>query len=137
MSTENAVRFFFNGLKVGKSSLITGHWSYQRAFTSGNRVVGEHITFYAREYGGLPDAVRAMASVRNGTDSQTDYFETDRFNLTPGHPRWTDALAASVKDLERCITRIEKSGRGSDSLGMYRESVVEMKAAIEKNDKKC
>lgn len=41
------------------------------------------ITVYAKDYRpGLPACLRP----KNETDSQTDYFETDRAYITPDHP---------------------------------------------------
>lgn len=91
MEKTTAIKFFWNGIKInGDKKLI-------RCFCSlDNRHDGRQcVTIYARDYSGhLPGDLFA---VQNETDSMTDYFETDRASLFPGHPLYPYARAAAIK----------------------------------------
>lgn len=85
-----SIKFFWNGIKInGEKKLIRCFYSLD------NRHDGrECVTIYARDYSGhLPGD---MFSVENGTDSMTDYFETDHASLFPGHPLYRFARAAAI-----------------------------------------
>ncbi|EKR52835.1 MULTISPECIES: hypothetical protein [Leptospira] len=47
----------------------------------------EYIQIYSRNYGSFyfPEEIRAQFQVENRTDSMTDYFEMDRFNVCQEH----------------------------------------------------
>lgn len=111
-----SIKFFWNGIKLnGSKQLIRCFYSLD------NRHDGrECVTIYARDYSGhLPGD---MFPVENETDSMTDYFETDRASLFPGHPLYLYARAAAVSakireiksflphDLEKIGTWADKSG---------------------------
>ena len=86
------VRFFYNGLKT------MDHRKLQKAFYSlqnhdgGNYPRGT-VTVYGRNYSRFTADVRNAFTVKNDTDSQTDYFEQDRFNVPPSHPFYSLVLA--------------------------------------------
>lgn len=46
----------------------------------------ECVTIYAKDYGSPLGAMFDGGEYENNTDSQTDYFETGRVRLFPGHP---------------------------------------------------
>ena len=87
-----SIRFFWNGIKVnGENKLIRCFYSLDNSA----RQSGPCVTIYAKGYGAeLP---RDLFSVKNETDSMTDYFDTDSATLTPAHPLYKYARAAALK----------------------------------------
>lgn len=113
-----SIKFFWNGIKInGRKKLIRCHYSLD------NRHDGrECVTIYARDYmGHLPGD---MFPVENDTDSMTDYFETDRADVFPGHPLYPYARAAAVsakiREIRRFLPRdLEKVGTWADRSEYY------------------
>lgn len=99
MEKTTAIKFFWNGIKLnGSNKLVKCFYSLD------NRHDGrECVTIYARDYS--DDLPGDLFPVENGTDTYTDYFETDRADLFPGHPLYpyarAAALKAAIRDLER------------------------------------
>ena len=87
-----SIRFFWNGIKInGENKLIRCFYSLDNSA----RQSGPCVTIYAKGYGAeLP---RDLFSVKNETDSMTDYFDTDSATLTPAHPLYKYARAAALK----------------------------------------
>lgn len=85
----NKVKFMWNGIKVdGK---------LHRAFYSDGNP--GFITIYARDLlVGLPKL--EGEKVLNGTDSQTDYYETDRIRISPQSKYYEKALEAFAAQQE-------------------------------------
>ena len=104
-TNSNAIRFFYNGLKVGNGKL-------QRAwFSFGNYTDGTTgVTIYGRGYQGFSADVAAAFKVQNDSDSQSDYFVEDQIRVMPDHPRFADAVAMVIKRLEKDIVRCDKKG---------------------------
>ena len=124
MSNANEIRFFYNGLKVGKGKLQKGHWSFCEGHEiSMGRVIETHITLYARNYNRFSEEIQEAFTIVNHTDLMTDYFDCDHITLHANHPRFADAVAAHIKGRQRDIARIEKSGKGSYYLEQYRKEV--------------
>ena len=111
-TTTTALRFFFNGLKVGRGPLQRGVWSLIERWTpaGGERVRQPQIVLYAKSYERFSDEVRAELPVTNNSDSMTDYFENDRIAFLPGTPLFADAAAALERALERDLARCIKKG---------------------------
>lgn len=67
------------------------------------------ITIYARDYEHLP---AELGNIQNDTDTQTDYFDSDKVHLEPGDKYYTEALAAYNKrrlaDSKRWLKHDEK-----------------------------
>ena len=67
------------------------------------------ITIYARDYEHLP---AELGAVENDTDTQTDYFDSDKVRLEPGDKYYAEALAAYNKrrlaDSKRWLKSDEK-----------------------------
>lgn len=112
--TNTAIKFFWNGLKDAgeprapgkRPSLVGGHWSYQAA----NETIGlaEGISFY---FSGYSDRSGEIATAMGGTPSRStldDCFYVAKFNLTPDHPRWSEAVAMYVKQERRAHVRMER-----------------------------
>ncbi len=84
---SNELRFFWNGLKVGKGKL-------HRCFYHLDKRDGS-IGVSARGYGSLPKEVAdAFGEIRNDTDLMTDYFDNDRFRVKVDHPLYAKVKAA-------------------------------------------
>lgn len=85
-----SIKFFWNGIKVNGGKLIKCSYSLD------NRHDGqEGVTIYARDYSGhLPGD---LFRVQNDTDLYSDYHDTDRAELFPGHPLYPYARAAAIK----------------------------------------
>lgn len=100
MKTKKGIKFFYNGMKVDVGKLIKGGWSYQAEHIDfGGRVYPECVRFYLRSYRGLPSEARVFFDdIQNDTDSQSDYFETDRVVIMPEHPLFEAAKAAVQAD---------------------------------------
>jgi hypothetical protein len=67
-----------------------------------------YIGFSVRSHKSLPAEVCAVFDVRNKTDYQTDYFDKDRFTVTPSHPMWKEALAAYIANQTHALARLAK-----------------------------
>lgn len=67
------------------------------------------ITIYARDYEHLP---AELGNIQNDTDTQADYFDSDKVYLEPGDKYYTEALAAYNKrrlaDSKRWLKHDEK-----------------------------
>ena len=67
------------------------------------------ITIYARDYEHLP---AELGAIQNDTDTQTDYFDSDKVYLEPGDKYYAEALAAYNKrrlaDSKRWLKHNEK-----------------------------
>lgn len=87
------IKFFWNGIKEGNGKLVRCFYSdgELRSFPPGT------LTIYARDYGidgHFGPAMRSAFKVDNGTDTMTDYFETDTVRVVPSHPLYPEVLAA-------------------------------------------
>ncbi len=86
------LRFYWNGIKASDGKL-------QRCSYSGGPYIGHPdgtITVYSKDYRRFSQEVREAFTVENGTDTQTDYFENDRFRVQPGHHLY-DAVRDAMK----------------------------------------
>ena len=105
--TTDAIRFFWNGLKVeGSKKLIP---CYLRYYAAGERrpdTLPACVSVSARGYENLPQVVRDAFQITNNTDLMTDLFDHDRFKVTAESPYWATALAAATVEIERTIKRI-------------------------------
>lgn len=67
------------------------------------------ICIYARDYEHLPAEI---GEIENDTDTQTDYFDTDKAYITPDNALYADVLAAykkrQIADAKRYIKYFEK-----------------------------
>ena len=83
-----AKTFYYNGIKAD-GKLIKAHYSNARLT---NYPEGT-ITIYARS---ILDSIPTLdgMSVKNDSDMQTDYFESDTARITPDSPLYPEALAA-------------------------------------------
>lgn len=112
------VRFQFNGIKIDgenietgrkTSELIKGNWSW-------NSNINKHITFYAQGYKRVPELIRKFCKVQNDTDSMTDYFDTDSFDLKPDHKFFNPAALAIIHRAEKHINNVSRRKKISEGL---------------------
>lgn len=106
MINTNELRFFWNGIKVGKGKL-------QRAWASTGKLINSPegtLTIYAREYTSFSPEVHAAFKVENNTDSMTDYFEKDHIRIEPSHPLYAQVVAGMVEAANRHYAKRFKEG---------------------------
>lgn len=119
-----SIRFFWNGIKInGENKLIRCFYSLDNS----TRQPGPCVTIYAKGYGAeLP---RDLFTVKNETDSMTDYFDTDSATLTPAHPLYKYARAAALKSAMRgepeYIAKLEQEAQNAQQPGRYHWRTVD------------
>lgn len=98
------------------------------------------ITIYARDYEHLP---AELGNIQNDTDTQTDYFDSDKVCLEPGNKYYTEALAAYNKrrladskrwlkhDEKRLQKELEKSYVHEATVSNLKDSIANYKRIIE------
>ena len=64
------------------------------------------ITVYSASYADFGSELREIFDVKNDSDTQTDYFCKDNFNILPDHPFFSDFISAIQKKNERLDKRI-------------------------------
>jgi hypothetical protein len=74
---------------------------------SGEYITRECVTIYAKGYGNQLGAV-GLSNVGNDSDSQTDYFETDRARIFPGDALYAAAKARADQNAADCAARWAK-----------------------------
>jgi hypothetical protein len=93
---DGEIRFFWNGIKVGKGKLQKCGWSFCENYGyRGDK--GAVITGYAKHYVSFSTEIRAAFTVENGTDAMTDYFENDHIVVPVGHPLFGKIAQAMLK----------------------------------------
>jgi hypothetical protein len=99
MATQTTLRFFYNGIKGSDGILQKGTWF---KLSNGN------IMFYAKDYSRLSKEVKKAFNVLNETDSQVDYFESDKFMVKPSHKFYQDCLKANNDYIAKFNARMAK-----------------------------
>lgn len=90
------LRFFWNGIRVpGLPGLTKGFFSFHQ-----DSLGSPFVSFTADGYEGVPLAVRRAFMVENGTDTQSDHFETDSFDICPLNLHFHAALRAVLASRE-------------------------------------
>ena len=125
------MKFMFNGIKLEKT-LIKGWFSFCH--------FRKTITFYADSYEHLPEAISSKFQIRNQTDSQTDYFDKDKFDLDQSNEMFNEACKVCVQKIEKTIRNIERrlltsSGQRNENYYLneimgYRRNINEIKTFI-------
>lgn len=84
---DHGLRFLWNGIKVAGKL-------YRAWYSLGNthHYPEGTITISARDYISFPPEVAACFHVENNTDSQSDYFDSDRLRICQNHPLYGLAL---------------------------------------------
>lgn len=94
---DDPVLFYWNGIKDAKGAKL------QKAaynLTSNTKYPDGTITIYARDYCHFSAKVHGLFNVKNDSDLMTDYFDNDRFYVTPVHPLH-GAVKAAMEAWER------------------------------------
>lgn len=130
------IKATFGGLKVKGENKTENKKSetYYKWYWSWNRDKNDefNIDFYDKSYKHLPDVIRKICEVKNETDSMTDYFENDHFELRKNHPLFKIAADAIIIIFERYIKKTEKSKywtpqTRADQIKSYKEKIEEIK----------
>jgi len=89
------VRFLWNGIKV--AGQLYKVW-YSFSIHSYKNDNDPHITMYSTSYSNrFPGEVHALFTVKNDTDSMTDYFDKDRIRIDRTHAEWERVAEAYIK----------------------------------------
>jgi len=106
-TNTDGIRFFYNGLKVGKGKLQKAVYSWQKGGeTCTGYPIPTQMTIYHNSHcGRFSSEIHAAFSVKNDTDSQSDYFVSDIIRISPDHPEFSKIAAMYVKQEERRIKR--------------------------------
>ena len=127
---KDEIRFFYNGIKVGRGPLQRARYSFTEGWTRHGTTIPTNITIYARDIcPGFSAEVRAAFAVENGSDGQTDYYETDRIRVKPCHPRFIEVAAMLHKAIEKDYARAEHKGRTEDARS-YRQELAQLLAHL-------
>lgn len=120
-----AVRFFYNGFKVGAGPLQKSCYSAIESWHTGTRQIPTHIAIYAGNglTGRFSADVREAFAVVNNSHGRSDYNEADRIRLTVDHPLFLAAAEAAITAILRDIARCEKSGKAGAAKG-YRNDLT-------------
>lgn len=107
---ETKIKWMQNGFKVN-GALVKGRM-HLSSRVDGSRV----LCFYAEEYGAaVPADLRAHLGVTNKTDTMTDYFEHDHFDISPAHAEFAPAMKAYIAKctslVKVCKNPVWKQGR--------------------------
>lgn len=121
-STE--LRFFWNGIKVGKGSLQKASVS----LVTGSQL---HIAIYANSYTRFSSEIKEAFFVQNDSDLMTDYFCMDSISIYPDHKLFRDALVGCLKYSKRILSRYEKEDSRTYNKDLYVEQRKEEIAFIE------
>lgn len=81
-----ALRFFWNGIKVGTGKLQGCSYS-EGALLS--HPAGTITIYHKQHCGRFSREIAEQFTVENDTDSQTDYFESDKIRVRPDHPLYS------------------------------------------------
>ncbi len=89
IAADHGLRFFWNGIKYG-GQLHKAHYSIGKPLGLKNvHYPEETITVYARDYVRFPKHIAGCFYIENNTDSQSDYFDDDKFRVCPNHPLYS------------------------------------------------
>jgi hypothetical protein len=86
------IKFYYNGIKTENNA-----GKLQKAWYSNSAtrdLPAGTITIYASNYRRFCGTVATEFTVKNDTDTQTDYFDNDKIRVQPDHPRYAEVLAA-------------------------------------------
>lgn len=115
----------FGGLKINwynktedrkSEEYYKWYWSFNE-----DRNGEKNIDFYDRAYKKLPEVIRKICNVKNETDSMTDYFENDRFEIRADHPLFKLAAEAIIEKLDR---RIKQTARKTKFSEEYKQTQI-------------
>lgn len=98
-------------MKFQAHGIKTQHGVERCTYMISHLVNGEKcITVYAKSYERFSAEIKSAFDIQNDTDSQSDYFENDRFRVYPGHALFNEVLAGAIKNAEFGLKRCTKGG---------------------------
>jgi hypothetical protein len=90
---ENALRFFWNGIKGSDGTL-------QKCSYSGSKLTSYPagtITIYGKHYRSFSAEVAAHFTIYDASDPATDYFADETIRVTPDHPLYAQVRTALLQ----------------------------------------
>lgn len=106
----HGLRFLWNGVKHNGGQLFKASYSMGTLTNYPENT----ITVYAEDYHRFPVEVSRWFHVENHTDSQSDYFDDDKFRACPNHPLYGLIKAAldaqEAHHAKRLAKRFERKG---------------------------
>lgn len=113
---KKGIKFYYNGIKVDGGNIIRCWYRYSDAKSP--------ITLHAKDYDGH---IPSELDPTNGSDSMTDYFETDECVIPVTSPYYKDALKAAqnaaYRDAKSVIRSIDVNYHYLEMV-RYRNAVV-------------
>lgn len=104
------IKIMWNGIKENGELAPAHYW-----FENGEKADWIHVS--AREYAGFGPETSEWFTIKNSTGTMTDYFDKDRFEVNPGHPKYAEFLRAMItaegvyrKQLQRRRAKLEARG---------------------------
>lgn len=95
----NTIKFFWNGIKTNKGKLQSCHYSIGN-YTEESGIPEDTITIYkSRRDGALRfnKEISKFFNVKNDSDPQCDYFETDSIRVYSNHTLYSEVKKALEK----------------------------------------
>ncbi len=125
MKNVEKIRYMWNGIKVdGKLYKLWYSFQTQSYQNDDN----PHITMFATSYSNrFPTEIHDLFTVRNDTDSMTDYFDKDSITLDRTHPEWERVTAAYIKQQNH---RAKMMGRRGDTYSLQVEATINAETEI-------
>jgi hypothetical protein len=104
------IKWMYNGIKIN-GVLYGGHYT-TGGYTPQSGIANDTITFYRRGYSSTP-RIEGL-NIKNDSDMQSDYFETDTIRIPKDSIHWEDARKAwslqQIKANARMTKRAIKHG---------------------------
>lgn len=100
----NTIKFFWNGLKINNGPLQKCHYTIG-GYTASSGIPADTISIYKITNGHTQKVwftpeVKEFFTIKNDTDAQSDYFETDSIRVRREHPLYAEVKKALEKKEE-------------------------------------
>lgn len=129
-----SLRFLWNGIKGADGKLQKASYSFSKAWSDDYRSVPMHLTIYHNSHCGSFNAdVSEAFEVENATDSQTDYFVSDRITVEIDHPLFATVAEAFIAQQTHRAKHSDKmdAKRGRKPSGDgYRKDIADVRAIL-------
>jgi hypothetical protein len=100
------LKFMYNGIKLDGKLYKASYGKGEYRNVNGSIIAQTGITIYARDYISFPK-IEGL-TIKNESDSMTDYFETDRIYVLPSNKYWNEINLAWEKQEEKVKILMEK-----------------------------
>jgi hypothetical protein len=101
---KTAVKFFWNGIKIG--GILHTCWYSAGPYNEASKLPEGTITLHAKTYADFPRLEGVV--IENDSDLVSDYCEKDTMRIYPGNKYYSDARTAYEKAEAREAARLEK-----------------------------